>query len=268
MANIYNNSKIFKIINNVNTEYYLGYTTEELNIKMLYYKTYFKQWLSNNVTDNPLIKRRNTDTTILFNNLFLKYGVNNCSIILVQNYPCTGITILKKRLNLYIKNNTSPNNIRLKENIKKLDNRQDYNIINKSKIKAKRRECYLLNKDRSTELDKLKINAARRANYLLNKDKAKEYYLLNKDKAKEYYLLNKSKIQSIKKEYYLLNKDRSTELDKLKINAARRANYLLNKDKAKEYYLLNKQDNTLINKSDNILINTHTDTISNLNIID
>ena len=107
--NNYNNAKIFKIVvNNINGEcYYNCTTTNKLNCKWQSIKTLYNNWLDKTeraATPNNfnLFKLRQTDSTILYYDLLNKYGLNNCSIILVELYPCNNILQLKQRLNYYI----------------------------------------------------------------------------------------------------------------------------------------------------------------------
>ena len=106
-SNNYNNAKIFKIVNNINGECYYNCTIDKLNGKWNSIKTLYNNWkvkteratAPNNFN---LFKLRDTESTILYYSLLNKYGLINCSIILVELYPCNNILELKQRLNYYI----------------------------------------------------------------------------------------------------------------------------------------------------------------------
>jgi len=77
----YNNGKIYKIVvNNTEDEYrpYIGSTTKE----------YLSQRLTRHRTSYSSHKNGKRDSLASFN-LFDKYGIENCEIILIENYPCT-----------------------------------------------------------------------------------------------------------------------------------------------------------------------------------
>ena len=110
----YNNSKIFKIVNNINGECFYNCTVEPLKSKFNNYKNLYNNWLiktqrANTPNNFNLFKLRETANIILYNNLFNVYGINNCSIILVELYPCNNILELKNRLNYYINKYTCIN---------------------------------------------------------------------------------------------------------------------------------------------------------------
>ena len=88
--NKYSNGKIYKIINNVNNECYIGSTTRALNIRMVYHIRNYKNWL---ITKNKFVSSYN---------LFIKYGLENCKIELLEIIPCFNKKrIIYKRSILY-----------------------------------------------------------------------------------------------------------------------------------------------------------------------
>jgi hypothetical protein len=103
----YNNSKIFKIINNTNGECYYSCTIDKLNGTWNSINTLYNNWLAkperaNKPNNFNLFKLRDTESTIVYNNVSNKYGLHNCTIVLVELYPCTNILELKQRLEYYI----------------------------------------------------------------------------------------------------------------------------------------------------------------------
>jgi hypothetical protein len=103
----YNHAKIFKIVTNINAECYYSCTIENLtdkwrNYKNLYNACILKTQRANAPNSFNLFKLRDTANIILYNNLFRVYGFNNCSIVLIEEYPCKNILELKHKLNYYI----------------------------------------------------------------------------------------------------------------------------------------------------------------------
>jgi hypothetical protein len=103
----YNNAKIFKIVNHINAECYYSCTIEKLTDRWRGYKNLYNAWILKNQRANTpnsfnLFKLRDTANVILYNNLFRVYVFNNCSIVLIEEYPCKNILELKYKLNYYI----------------------------------------------------------------------------------------------------------------------------------------------------------------------
>ena len=168
--NKYNNSKIYKIVDDGNGNVYYGSTIEK----------YISRRLQKHISDYkcyPNNKKYFTSYEILKN--------NNYHIELAENVNCDNRFQLKNRERYYIENYNCVN-----KNIPNRTNKE-YKLKNKDKIKDKNKEYYKDNKD------------------IIN-DKVKEYYKDNKDiikdKKKEYYKDNKDKIKEKRKKRYLLNK--------------------------------------------------------------
>jgi hypothetical protein len=161
--NKYANGKIYKITNNIDDVCYVGSTTRELNIRMSGHINQYKSWLKDNVK------------YITSCYLFSKYGLENCTIELLQLYPCLNKIELQDREVYYIKLLTS---------------------INKVIPGRTKHESYIDNKDKIAEY------------YIKNKDKIAEYYIKNKDKIAEYRAKNKDKMADKTAEYYIKNKDK------------------------------------------------------------
>ncbi len=153
--NKYQNGKIYKIIDNGYNMVYYGSTINRLCQRMALHRQEFK--------------KNNHKYSV--SQIFKTYGIENCKIELVENYPCNNRNELEAREGYFIKNN---------------------DCINKFIAGRTQKEYYEDNKDKR----KLKMKEYQQA----NKDKMKEYqkkYLeKNKDKIKEQtkkYRLNKIK---------------------------------------------------------------------------
>jgi hypothetical protein len=80
----YNNTKIFKIINNIDDNYLINYTT-------LKYLSSKYQQLKNQLNKD---KYKNNDIIKYMN----KYGLENCKLILLENTSCNNIDELNNKL--------------------------------------------------------------------------------------------------------------------------------------------------------------------------
>jgi len=191
----YKLGKIYKIVNDLNDEIYIGSTVNTLSKRMANHRA--------NSVKYPNIK--------LYKFVKDNGGWDHFKIILIEDYPCERKEQLLQREQYYKKIATLNNNNcygfdweREKRRHKK------YRESNKDKLKVIMKEYYESNKDKI-------------------KDKKKEYYESNKDKLKdkmkEYYESNKDKIKDKKKEYYESNKD--------KIKDKMKEYYESNKDKIK-----------------------------------
>lgn len=154
--NKYQNGKIYKIINTTNDLIYYGSTIRDLNKRFNHHKNCYK----------------NKDDNITVYQIFDKYGIENCKIELVENYPCNSKRELELREGYYIKNNNCVN-------IKILGKtRKEYYNENKEAINIKKREWEKNNKEKRQQ-------------------QAREWKEKNKEAYKEYqkqYRLNKKTI--------------------------------------------------------------------------
>jgi hypothetical protein len=202
----YNNGKIYKVeaMNAPPEEpVYIGSTTKQyLSQRMDKHRSAYKLWKNG----------KNTKVKFTVFDIFDKYGIENCSIILLEIVNCNTKEQLHAREAHYIKSTNCVNIvvplrtykeycIEKKEKVAEM--RKLYHTENKEKIAEYKKQYCIDNKDKIT---KYRVD---------NKDKfnevAKQYYTENKDKlnevAKQYYTENKEKINQIHKQYYNDNKD-------------------------------------------------------------
>ena len=190
----YQISKIYKIINDVNTNFYIGSTSQKyLCTRMAHHR---------HKHNNCMSKKIGVD-------------LKECFIILVENFPCNTKEELLKRERYYI------------EKYKK----EGLNIVNKyiplrtgpeyyqdTKEKHKK-EC---KKYRETHKEKIKAKTKiwREKNKEKIKEQRKKFYDENKEillkKKKDYHKKNKEKMKKYKKEWYLKNKERISIKNKKK----------------------------------------------------
>lgn len=81
------NGKIYKITNSTDTQYYIGSTCETLSNRFNRHKSKYKTYYHN----GSVFK------------LFDKYGIENCKIELIENYPCDNKKQLHSREGQIIK---------------------------------------------------------------------------------------------------------------------------------------------------------------------
>jgi hypothetical protein len=148
------NGKIYKIepiCDHEVEEIYYGSTTQLLSKRMGDHRTKYKAW------------KENKYNKIMVYNIFDKYGVENCKIYLVEDYPCERREQLERREGEIIKANRCANKIvvgRTKKEYRK-DNKdmiyernKTYNEKNKTKIAENKKHYYEENKDEFSEKSK------------------------------------------------------------------------------------------------------------------
>jgi hypothetical protein len=217
----YANSKIYQIVplDGENGDVYIGATTKQyLSQRMQAHRDAYKQWKTG--------KGSNVSSYRIFD----KYGVENCSILLLEEVNAASKDELSAREGYYIRTMQCLNKVIMGRTP------AEYYLKNSDKISEQRREYYLKNTD--------KLNECNREYRLKNSDKIseqkREYYLKNTDKVnecnREYRLNNKEKTDEYQHQYRLENADKAAEY--------LRQYRLKNADKVKEYnreYYLKKK---------------------------
>ena len=88
----YQNGKIYKIVNVGYNKCYIGSTCEELSQRMARHRHSYNTYLKSN---------KNLERSHL---LFDEFGIENCLIILVEQYPCNSREELLRKEGEHIKN--------------------------------------------------------------------------------------------------------------------------------------------------------------------
>jgi gas vesicle protein len=194
--NRYQNGKIYKIVGQ-NNDIYIGSTIQKLNDRFYLHKSDFRKYkLGKNI--------RGTSTFELFE----KYGIENCRIELIENYPCESKRDLERREGEIIKTTKCINKVVAGRTGK------EYREDNAEMLKEKFKEFY--NKNRESQ-----------------KERVHQYYAQNADKVKErakaYAKENKEHIRERKKKWREENQELVKEQKRLwreqnrdKINARKR----------------------------------------------
>jgi len=147
--------------------------------------------LSRRMSSHRTVKKCNSKL------LFDKYGLENCFIELVEEYPCETKQQLNRKEGEYIRNHKCVN-----KNIAGRTHKEWYDD-NSDKKKEYNKQRNIDNRDKIKELNK--------QNYVKNRNKILEYQ-------KEYRTDNPDKIKEFKKQYYIENIDKIKELNKQKSN--------------------------------------------------
>ncbi len=100
MENKYIRGAIYKIVDSGNNKAYYGSTINKLNSRFKGHKREYKYWKAGKL-------KTKTSSFIIFD----EFGVDNCTIELILEYPCNSRTELKKKEGEYIKNNECVNKL-------------------------------------------------------------------------------------------------------------------------------------------------------------
>ena len=217
----YSNGKIYRMVNNIDNEEYIGSTTSTLVKRKYQHKVFSTR------TPNTLVYKH-----------FNKIGWENVEIILIESCPCENRDELLRRERFWfdeLKPSLNKNRPYVSDEEKK-----EYITGNKEKLAKKAIIYYQNNKEKIAgyyQNNKEKIAGY----YQNNKEKIAEHYQDNKKelakKAVVYYQNNKEKIAG----YYQNNKEKIAEhYQNNKENIAE--HYQKNKVKIAERYQNNKED--------------------------
>ena len=189
----YSQGKIYKIEPTCEYEegdIYIGQTTQHLLCqRMGKHRGQYNEWKNG--------KRREKTTSF---NLFDKYGIDMCKIILIENVNASNYDELASREAYYIRTLKCVNKvIPLRTGVEYYKDNEEKIKEYREKNKEKQKEYY---EDNKTEL----------------RESHKEYYQNHIDEAREYsqqyYKKNKEILQSQYQEYYTKNKDKKLEYQK------------------------------------------------------
>ena len=156
--NKYKNGKIYKIVDVGYNKCYIGSTCESLSKRMARHRS---KYLYGSEKDKG---RR-------INSLFDDFGVENCKIELVVEYPCSNKMELLRQEGYHIRENECVNKI--VSGRSRAEYWQEYSANNKEKLAEKNKNWYENNRE-------------------YRKEHRKEFNEKNKDKYHEYYESRKS----------------------------------------------------------------------------
>ncbi len=202
----YANGKIYKLVNNVDAEFYVGSTTSTLSRRLHFHK-------------HHQVKNKKTRVYQHLDEI----GWDNVDIVLVENYPCESkielhqrerywIETLKSSLNMAIPTRTHKEWLEVnKEHVK--DYKKKYNTDNAEAVKQYRKKRYDENHERMLE----EAKRYREANKERRKAYMKEYREKNKEaikkKTEEYRHKHPEKVKKWKHDEYLRKKEQVKDVD-------------------------------------------------------
>lgn len=187
-TNRYSNGKIYRLVSNIDDEFYVGSTCNPLHKRLYHHK--------------QDARKKNMIVYQHFNTI----GMENVSIVLLEEYPCENKMQLEKRERYWIEK-LKP---KLNKNIptRSFEEYQKYyREKNKEKLSLLKHEYYHNNKEQISTYQKEyrenhreQLSAKRKEHYENNKEE-------HRKKQAEYKNKNKEKIKEGQNKYYAENKD-------------------------------------------------------------
>ena len=211
------NGKIYKVQNIAGDKIYIGSTNKKyLSQRMDTHRGNYKQW-----------KKENHGHIRAFD-IFEEFGIENCVILLIENFPCGSKEELRAREATFIQTMECVNKNIPGRTVKQyyIDNKEhlikkqkQYNNVNKNQIK----QYYEDNKE--TIVEQKKQYFVDNKEHLI--EKHKQYYVDNKDqineKQKQYDMTHKDQIIEKKKQYRVDNKESISIKAKARYQAKKQA---------------------------------------------
>ena len=176
--NKYQAGKIYKITDMAYTECYVGSTVQPLCKRMAWHRRDYQQ------------HKRDKTKFVSSYALFDKYGIENCKIELIEDFPCESKEQLSKREGHHIRNEVCVNKCiagrsDLDYRHDNKDKKKDYDVKYRQENKE-RKQCvdkafYEANKERLKEIKRERYH--HEASVM--KQRSKAYYEANKERLKE-----------------------------------------------------------------------------------
>jgi len=187
--------RVYKIIVNCSNECYVGSTFQECRAKWQDHKDQYTKWKKNGNVDK-----------ISSYELFDKYGLKNCKIILIREYEVVDRQHLEIYEQLWI-NKLKPINKCSSFRIKKLYMKQ-YHEKHKEQHNQKCREYYQEHREELSEKSKVYYQEHKEE----RNQQSKEYHQKNREEIskqkKEYNEKHKEQLNQQSKEYYQKNREK------------------------------------------------------------
>ena len=186
MSNKYQNGKIYKIVSADYSKCYIGSTCESLSQRLARHRAYYFEYLRGNKTHAKMT------STLLFD----AFGVENCKLEWVEDYPCNFKHELHTREGQHIRNTDCVNKVIAGRT------KQEYIEDNWDKISANAKTYKL---EHQEELKQYREDNAEHF-----RQKAKERYIEKKEevnkKHREHYIQNHEATKARQKKNYELSK--------------------------------------------------------------
>ena len=187
----YKNGMVYKILNTVNDECYIGSTCQKLSQRLAKHRS--------------VMNSQNKKNRRLYEAMRV-IGADSFYIELVKEYPCENVEQLRAVEGEYIRTMGTLNHCIAGRG------KQQWYEDNKEKVKEKSKNYRIDNLEKVNERVK-EYNEKNRETILQNK---REYYSNNKDKRKEYIEKNKVILKQKRQEHYHKNIEKMTEKNRTK----------------------------------------------------
>lgn len=208
MKGNYKNGKIYRIVSPDGNKSYIGSTCKKfLSQRFSVHRCGYKKW-----------KNGEKGFFVTAFELFEDYGIDNCFMVLVEDFPCDNVNELNSREGYWIRHYIDLGQCVNKSIMGRT--KKEYRENNKEHLRELNREWRSQNRDvilkkkkEYRENNKEKVALQLKRSIEKNKDyyrkKKKEYYEKNKDsinrKNRDYALRNKEKLSLFQKEWYKNN---------------------------------------------------------------
>ena len=147
----YQKTKIYKIVNDVNKKFYIGHTVNSLSKRIYQHRN----------------EKREENKCMVKN---IGVNLNECSIILVENYPCKDVDEARKRERFYIEKYKDEG---LEIINKHIPGRTKKEYAQLSIVKIKKKNYYHKTKDKPENIERTKTNSKK--HYEKNKLEIQKY---------------------------------------------------------------------------------------------
>ena len=201
----YSKGKIYKITDITQEKCYIGSSVQRLSKRMVKHRMDYKNYLDNKAHYCSVY------------DLFDEFGVENCKIFLLENYPCNSKEELHSKEGEYQKKTDCVNkNVAGRSNKERYEDKKDiilekqriYSKNNKEKISERRKTEYQNNRDE--RLEKAKEYREREGNSEKHKEYCKKRYENMKEelneKQRQYRKDNPEKVREQERQAYQRNK--------------------------------------------------------------
>ena len=172
----YTKGQIYKIVDSGFTKCYIGSAVQKLSYRMAGHRRDYNRYLSGKFPYNNSIF-----------NLFDEFGVENCKIVWIEDFPCNSKKELEAREGKHQKETDCVNKVIAGRTL------EEYYQDNKEKINKANQEYYYNNRERTIARNMESYYNNKEVRNEQNKERNKIYRIENLDKVRERDRLSKQK---------------------------------------------------------------------------
>ena len=170
----YSKGQIYKIVDVGFNKCYIGSTVQKLSYRMAGHRRDYDRYLSGKFPYKNSIF-----------NLFDEFGVENCKIIWIEDYPCSSKKELEAREGDHQKENECVNKVIAGRTLK------EWYQDNKEEINQAHREYYYNNREKTIARQLVNYHNNKEIKNEINKERGKQYRINNPDEVREREKLSK-----------------------------------------------------------------------------